>query len=151
MQTIGKLQNRDNCRGRLVSFEVNEMRATHGSSAPPGCSGASIFCEAFTRRVYRGAGNGKVRCTGLVTDVHEIAKIISPFIAQAVPWNCHSLHCYAKEKEKFTFEDKTVLLVKQSHCLCNSSLDGKVQLEPGTCSLQKYHVMGDNGKWSKWG
>lgn len=33
-----------------------------------------------------------------------------------------------------------VLLVKQSYCLCNSSFNGKVQLEPGTCCLQKYHI-----------
>jgi len=82
--------------------------------------------------------------------MHKIGRIISPFITQAVPLNCHSLHCYAKEKDKFTSEDKIVLLFKQSHCLCNSSLNGKVQLKPGTQCLQKYRVMGNNVKCSSW-
>lgn len=150
MQTIEKIQNRDSCGSWPVSFRVNEMRGTHESSAPPGCSGASTSCEAFTRHLYWRGGNGKARCTGLVTDMHRTGKIISPFVTQAVPPNCHSLHCYAKEKEKFTSEDKMVLLFKQSQCLCNSSLNGEVQLEPGTCCLQKYHVMSNNVKCSKW-
>lgn len=97
-----------------------------------------------------GGGNGKARRTGLVTDMHRTGIIISLFVTQAVSPNCHSLHCYAKEKEKFTSEDKMVLLFKQSQCLCNSSLNGKVQLEPGTCCLQKYQVMSNNVKCSKW-
>lgn len=106
MQTVEKLQNRESFHGWLVSFRVNAMRGTHESSAPPGCSGASISCEALVRHVYWRVGDGKARCAGLVTDMHRTGNIISPFIAQAVPLKCHSLHCYAKEKEKFIFEDK---------------------------------------------
>lgn len=67
-----------------------------------------------------------------------------------MPPNCHSLHCYAKEKEKCTFEDKMVLLFKQSRYLYNSSLNGRVHLEPGTCCLQKHHIMGSDVKGGKW-
>lgn len=162
MQTIGKLQTGGSCCGWMVSFGADGKSSARESSAPPGCSGASstsreaftrrssTSCEAFTRRVYWRVGDGNAQGTGLVTDMHKIRKIISPFITQAVPLNCHSFHCYAKEKEKFTFEDKTVFLFEQSHSLCNSSLNGKVQLEPGTCCLQKYHVMGKNVKCRKW-
>lgn len=81
---------------------------------------------------------------------HKTGSTISPLFTKAVPENRHRLHCCVKEWEKFTSEDKMVLLFIQSRSLCNSTLNGKVQLEPGTCCLQKYYVIGSNVKCSKW-
>lgn len=59
------------------------------------------------------AGCGEALCAGLVTDsAHSTGNNFSDHYPSSA-LKTHSLHCYAKEKEKFTFEDKMVFLVKQ--------------------------------------
>lgn len=105
--------------------------------------------RSFHRWMSWGQGVDKHHVQAWPLTVHTTREIISLFITQAVLLKWHSWHCYAKEKEKFTFQDKMVLLVKQSYCLCNGSFNGRVQLEPGTC-LQKCHVMGNDVECGKW-
>lgn len=109
-----------------------------------------VACETFSRCVYWKVGDGKAQRGGLVTGTYRAGKTLSPLITQAAPPDCPSLRCCAKEKEKFTSEEKTVLLFKQSPWLCNSSLNGEVQLEPGTRCLPKRRVTGSGVKCTKW-
>lgn len=134
-----------NFRPEIFAMAGNEIRVLHLQDAQ-----GWAFLEELSQVCVLRAGCGKALCAGLVTDsAHNTGNNFSDHYPSSA-LKTHSLHCYAKEKEKFTFEDKMVFLVKQSYCLCNCSFSGKVQLEPGTCCLQKYQVMGNNVKCSKW-
>lgn len=108
------------------------------NSAPPGCSGVSISWGAVPGVCPEGRVWNNIMCKcGHWLHTTQGNNFLVHYPGSA-PTACI---VYAKEKEKFTFQDKMVLSVKQSYCFCNSSFNSRGQLEPGTCCLQKCHVM----------